>query len=106
MSDTVSSKYYSIGEFAATKFSKQKFSVYHLNIASLQKHIDELRSLLSCTQHNFDIICISETRLQNELPLANIQIDGYDFIHTYTHTQCGGAGMYIKTGVEYGIIKN
>ena len=106
LSDTISSKYYTIGEFAAAKFSKQKFSVYHLNIASLQKHIHELRSLLSCTRHNFDIICISETRLQNDLPLSNVHIDGYDFIHTPTPTQCGGAGMYIKTGIEYDIIKN
>ena len=106
LSDTILSKYYSIGEFASAKFSKQKFSVYHLNISSLQKHIHELRTLLSCTQHNFDIIFISETRLQNDLPLLNIQIDGYYFIHTPTPTQCGGAGMYIRTGIEYDIIKH
>ncbi len=106
LSDTVSSKYYSISEFISAKFSKHKFSIYHLNIASLQKHIHELRTLLSSSLHNFDSICISETRLQNENPLVNINIDGYDFIHTPTHSQCGGAGMYIKRGIEYEVISN
>ena len=50
------------------------------------------------------MICISETRVLNEVPLSNIQIDGYDFIHTPTLTQCGGSGMYIKNGIEYTIL--
>ena len=38
------------------------------------------------------MICISETRLLNEVPLSNIQIDG------------GGSGVYIKNGIEYTIL--
>ena len=38
--------------------------------------------------------------------MSNIDIDGYEFIHTPTPTQCGGAGMYIKLGIEYSVIKN
>ena len=60
--------------------------------------------MLICTNANFDVICISETRLHNEVLLSNIQIDGYDFVHTPTLTQCGGSGMYIKTGIEYTIL--
>ncbi len=90
LGNSINSKYYAISDFVSAKFSNNKFSVFHLNIASLQKHIDELRTLLSCIQHSFDIICISETRIQNEMPLANIEIDGYEFIHTPTLTQCGG----------------
>ena len=56
------------------------------------------------TNYNFDVICISETRLHNEVPISNILIDGYDFIHTPTLTQCGGSGMYIKNGIEYSIL--
>ena len=104
MTDTILSKYYTVSEFATSKFSDNKFSIYHLNISSLQKHIHELRILLSTTHHNFDIICISETRLYDEIPLSNVQIEGYDFIHTCTPTQCGGVGMYIKSGIEYDII--
>ena len=88
MSNNILSKYYTTSEFLSAKFFNKTFSVFHLNISSLQKHIDELRTMLKCTNSNFDIICISETRLLNEVPLSNIQIDGYDFIHTTTLTQC------------------
>ena len=106
MSNTILSKYYTIGELISAKFADKLFSVYHLNIASLQKHIHELRIMLSCVQIKFDIICISETKLKDEMSLSNIQIEGYEFIHTPTLTQCGGVGMYIKIGIEYGIINN
>ncbi len=104
INNSTESKYYSIGDFVSAKFSTNKFSVYHLNIASLKKHIDELRIMLSCTNHNFDVICISETRLHEEVPLSNIEIDGYEFIHQPTLNQCGGVCIYIKNGIEYAII--
>ena len=92
MSNTIRSKYYTTSDFLSAKLSNKNFDIFHLNISSLQKHIDELRSLHTCTNSNFDVICISETRLLNEVRLSNIQIDGYDFIHTPTLTQCGGSG--------------
>ena len=52
------------------------------------------------------MICITETRLYEEKPLANISIDGYEFVHTPTKTQCGGAAIFIKTGIEYEILNN
>ena len=76
----------------------------HLNIASLQRHIDELRTFLTILEHPFQVICISETRLHDDKPLTNIQIDGYDFVHTKTTTQCGGVGIYVKNGIEYEIL--
>ena len=46
ISNTISSKYYSPIEFKQTKFNKKHLSMAHLNIASLQFHIEELKSLL------------------------------------------------------------
>ena len=63
-------KYYTISDFISAKLSLKNVGIFHLNIASLQKHIDELRTLLMCTNSNFDVICISETRLHNEVPLS------------------------------------
>ena len=71
--------------------------MFHMNIASLQAHIDELKSLLTLLDHPFDAICITETRLYESSHLVNIQIPGYDFLHTPTTTQCGGAGIYVKS---------
>ena len=82
MSNTIFSKYYTASDFLSAKFFNSNFAIFHLNISSLQKHVDELRTLFMCTNSNFDVICISETRLHNEVPLSNIKIYGYNFIHT------------------------
>ena len=41
------------------------FKVGHLNIASLPKHIEELKIFLN--EISFDILCINETRLNNSI---------------------------------------
>ena len=104
LNDSISSKYYSASDFLVTKLSNN-FTMLHLNIASLNKHIDELRNLLTLLNFPFDVIGISETRLYDDNPLVNIGIEGYDFIHTPTSTKCGGAGFYIKSSYDYEINK-
>ena len=105
LDDTIQSKYYTLADFIFAKFNKNKFSVFHINISSLQKHIHTLRARLASLQHQFDVICITETRLYDDKPLSNIEIDGYDFVHTPTSTTCGGVGMYINSHYEYDILK-
>ena len=104
MSESISSKYFTPSEFLQSKIDPKKFSIVHINIASLSKHIDELRNLVHALEHPFDIIGITETRLHENDPLVNINIDGYEFRHTPTSTQCGGAGIYVKTGYEFDVI--
>ena len=102
LTDSISSRYYSPSEFLMSSFS-DNFTMLHLNIASLSKHIDELNNLLKLLNFSFDIIGITETRLYDDQPLTNIEIDGYDFVHTPTSTKCGGAGIYIKSSYDYEI---
>ena len=47
---------------------------------------------------------MTETRLHDDNPLTNIEIDGYVFLHTPTETQCGGAGIFIKSGYDFEVI--
>ena len=96
-SESISSKYFTPSQFLETKLLKNMFSMININIASLSKHIDKLENLLSVLNHPFDIIGITETRLHNENPPANVDIEGYEFKHTPTNMHCGGAGMYIKS---------
>ena len=103
-SDSINSRYYTPTEFITTKFSKKSFTMFHLNIASLSRHIDELRSLLTLLNHSFDVICITETRLHELSPPANVEIPGYDFHHTPTTSQCGGAGIYVKSTLQYEVL--
>ena len=97
LSDSITSKYYTPAEFLREKFPKNKFSIIHLNIASIAAHIDELRTLLAVLEHPFDVICLTETKIQEDKPLINCKIEGYDFFHEKTTTQCGGAAIYVKT---------
>ena len=79
------------------------FVFLHVNIASLNKHFDELHEVLSRIKYNFDVIGISEHKIQKDsLPSNNITLPGYDeFIFEPTGTTHGGTGFYIKSGIDY-----
>ena len=97
LSDSINSSYYDSDEFSKKPCPNKNFSLIHLNIASLQLHIDELVSLLQISNKNFDIICISETRLKEDQEiLVNIDLPGYSYFHTPTKTACGGTLIYYK----------
>ena len=66
LSDSIDSKYYKAEEFIAAKIPKNTFSILHLNIASLQAHIDDLKSLLAILNHPFHVIGITETKIIDE----------------------------------------
>ena len=95
--DLTNSKYYTPSEFLASKFSKDSFSMFHINIASLSCHIDDLKSLLHFLDHPFDIIAVTETKIkEDDAPLSNISIEGYNFVNTPTKTDFGGVGLFVK----------
>ena len=105
--NSISSKYYAPSDFIKAKFEKQVFSMMHINIASLQCHIDDLRTLLNLLDHQFDVIAISETRLnENTIPIVDVTLNGYDFVDTRTKCIYGGTALYIKNGINYEIIKD
>ena len=72
-------KYYTIDEFHTQKFNSDKhFSILHLNISSIEYHIEEFRIVLELLKHKFDFICISESkRRTNREPKVDIKIEGY-----------------------------
>ena len=97
----MNSKYYDIKQLNKLKHDKESsFGLLHVNIASLNAHIDDLRTLLSRLKPELDIIGISEHKIKKNLkPSNNIDIGGYDeFIFEPTGTTHGGTGFYIKNG--------
>ena len=85
LSESVKSAYYDTNEFSAKKIEKSLFAMMHLKISSLQLHFDELFTLISSSKKDFDIICISETRIRdNKDIVVNIEIPGYTFFQTPT----------------------
>ena len=69
LKNTILSKYYSPNDFITSKISKKCFSIFHLNIASLERHHDDLVSLVSVLDFNFDIIGITESKIRNDKPI-------------------------------------
>ena len=71
--------YISIEEFKSQKFnSTREFSILHLNIHSVEAHIEELRIILKQINYDFDVICLSESKLMlNCEPKIDITIENY-----------------------------
>ena len=97
LSDSIKSSYFTPSEFVENKFTKKAFSIIHLNVASLGRHIDELKSLLFNLKHEFDVITLSEVKIRNSTSsLINIDMEVYDCHITKTNTNCGGTIIYVK----------
>ena len=104
VSTLVNSKYYDIKKFNKVRYDKKsKFSLMHVNIASLNAHFDDLRTVLCRLNLDFDVIGISEHKIKRDtIPSNNIKLSGYEeFIFEPTGTTHGGTGFYIKTGQEH-----
>ena len=104
LSLTINSQYYDIKKFNKTKIDKKSsFGLFHVNIASLNLHIDDLRDLLCRLDFSFDAIGISEHRIKkDQKPSNNIDLQGYDeFKFESSATACGGTGIYVNKKHDY-----
>ena len=76
-------------------------SMFHMNIASLGLHKDELVAAISLTEIEFDVIAISETKIiKNQAPTYDIKLPGYEEYGTPTESSKGGVILYIKNNIE------
>ena len=77
-------------------------AVLHLNNSSLSSHINELKPLLSSVNLNFDIICITESRItKSNLPTSNMHISGYNIEQRPTESSACGTLIYISQNLSY-----
>ena len=102
--ETMSGKYYQVEELPPLMSdTENNFSFFHLNISSLPFHFEELQTLLTTYNLNFDILCISESRLKlNKKSLTSITLPGY----TTTEANKGGTLIYIKNDIKYKLRKD
>ena len=76
--------------------------LFHINTCSLNKNFDDLQHLQSCTQKNFDIIAISETRITKNISLLNnLNLNNYSFEFTPSETSAGGTLLYIANHLSH-----
>ena len=78
---SIDCKYYTTNEFIAQKFDPIKnVSILHLNIHSVEFHIEEFRIVLQLLQFKFDFICLTESKVRKgHEPKTDISIDGYKY---------------------------
>ena len=82
-----------------SKNGDKGFKIGHLNIRSLIKNIDQLKIYLS--NHQYDIICINETWLDDKINTYEVSWDGYDLVRKDRKRTGGGVGMYIRNSISY-----
>lgn len=70
-----------------------------LNIASLPRHIDELRIWI--LNQNLDLLSINETRLDGTVPNESIYIPNYEIIRNDRNRNGGGVCIYVRDSVNY-----
>ena len=95
----INSKYYEIFiKHDPTSF----FSLFHTNLASINKHFDDMQNP-SCLETKFDIIGITEHKIKDHnTPNLNINLSGYHpFIFETSGTNYGGTGFYIKESIVF-----
>ena len=94
--------YFSCEDFVNAKIEANKnFSIFHLNIHSIQRHVEELRILLHALNFKFDIIAISESKLKCE-PQVDITLPGYHSPHwKFTEAEKGGTILYVSKDLNF-----
>ena len=70
-----------------------------LNLASLPKHIEEIRVLLA--DQCFDILALNETRLDNNITNLDMHIDNYSLIRSDRSRKGGGVCIYVKNSITF-----
>ena len=86
------------------KFFEISLILMHINIRSLNKNFDSLYNLLSFLKFSSSIVAISETRLKN-LPLTNIFISDYRFVHVDSEINANGVAAYISNSIQFQLHK-
>ena len=98
------SKYYDIEEMHNIEIphNNKSLSLFRINACSLNKNVDDLQHLLSCTKKNCDIIAIRETRITKQVSLLNnLNLNNYSFEFTPTETSAGDTLLYIANHLSY-----
>ena len=79
----------------------------HMNISSIQYHINDLRDLVESWLNKPKIIGITECRLRkNRKVLSNVDLNDYSFEFTTTKSTKGETLIYIQNDLRYNISKD
>ena len=77
----------------------QTITIVHVNIVSLPKNYDALKNFLGKFSKKFDVICLSESRL-NDRNLKYCNIPGYSMYFCDSATRAGGAVIFVRNNLD------
>ena len=98
--NVVNFRYFDIDQIQSIKFPQKEksLSFFHTNTCSLNKYL--YAYLLKCTNKNFDIIAISETRTLKITSLtSNFRLKIYFFESAPTELTAGGTMLYLSNRI-------
>ena len=89
------------------KNNKNNLSLFHLNKASLQKHKEELETILNTINLKFEVLGITETKIRGNIePITNINLEGYQIYSTPTEAEKRGVLIYVVDHMSTKPLKN
>ena len=102
-SESNSSRYFTLDDLTSLSYDKKNdFSLFHLNINTLQYHFDKFHIFLSNCPIDFQILGISKSRLKPDISTTtSMQLPGFNIEHIPTKSANGGALLYIKDTINY-----
>ena len=108
----IQSRYFSPHSFKMFKENipentvKSSFSIFHNNIVSINRNLENVELLLDELDFHFDVIGISETKITNSNESnAHPNISGYVFEHVPTPLASGGIGLFVDQSLNYSVLE-
>lgn len=98
---------YKFAEFTKKLESKNCLSIFHNNIRSLSKNLEDFQNhLFHEFDFNFSIIGLTETRITSKNDVIyNLNIPGYSFEYVLTPLSAGGVAIYVKDHFNYRVLE-
>ena len=85
---------------------KSSFSIFHNNIVSINRNLENVELLLDELDFHFDVIGISETKITNSYESkAHPNISGYVFEYVPTPLASGGIGLFVNRSLNYNVLE-
>ena len=86
--------------------AKSSFSIFHNNIVSINRNLQNVELLLDELDFHFDVIGISETKITNSNEYnAHPNIPGYVFEHVSTPLASGGGSLFVDKSLNCNVLE-
>ena len=98
------SQYYDIDKFNTINYDPTNdLAIIHINARSMCANFDQFHLLFDLLKHKFDIICVSESWLDESI--SNLyNFEGYNAYHSYRLTRGGGSSIYVRNNLNCNLI--